>query len=112
MLLQYAESDPEAEIRVKALGQELQKLGWIESRNLHVDYRWAGGNRDHFQRHAADLVKLGEEVIVAVSTPAAKELQRETRAIPIIFTQVNRFPHTYARARHGVLEKHEKQGCE
>ncbi len=89
VLLQYAESDQEAEIRVKALGQELRKLGWIESRNLHVDYRWAGGDRDHFQRYAADLVKLGEEVIVAVSTPAAKELQRETRAIPIIFTQVS-----------------------
>ena len=89
VLLQYAENDPEAEIRVKALGQELRKLGWIEGSNLHVDYRWADGDRDRFQRYAADLVKLGEEVIVAVSSPAAKALQRETRAIPIIFTQVS-----------------------
>lgn len=89
VLLQYAESDPEGEIRLKALGQELGKVGWIEGRNLHVEYRWAGGDRDRFQRYAADLVKLGVEVIVAVSTPAVNALQRETRVVPIIFTQVS-----------------------
>ena len=89
VLLQYAESDAEGETRVKTLGQELRKLGWIEGHNLHVDYRWAGGDRDRFQRYAANLVKLGVEVIVAVSTPAVKALQRETRIIPIIFTQVS-----------------------
>jgi putative ABC transport system substrate-binding protein len=89
VLMQYAESDPEGEIRIDALGQALQKLGWIAGGNLHIDYRWAGGDRDQFQGYAADLVKLGEEVIVAVSTPAVKALQRETRVIPIIFTQVS-----------------------
>jgi putative tryptophan/tyrosine transport system substrate-binding protein len=89
VLMQYSESDPEGQIRVKALEQTLRKLGWTEGKNLRVDYRWAGGDDDRFRVHAAELVRLGEDAIVAVSTPAVKALQRETRTIPIVFTQVS-----------------------
>lgn len=89
VLMQYSESDPEGRIRVKALEQTLQKLGWIQGRNLQVDYRWADGDGDRFRAHAAELVRLGEDAIVAVSSPAVKALQRETHTIPIIFTQVS-----------------------
>ena len=89
VLMQYSESDPEGQIRVKALEQTLQKLGWIQGRNLQVDYRWADGDGDRFRAHAAELVRLGEDAIVAVSSPAVKALQRETHTIPIIFTQVS-----------------------
>ncbi len=64
VLMQYSESDPEGQIRVKALEQTLRKLGWTEGSNLQVDYRWAGGDDDRFRAHAAELVRLGEDAIV------------------------------------------------
>ena len=42
VLLQAAKSDVESEIRVKAFLQGLEQFGWIEGRNLHLEYRWAG----------------------------------------------------------------------
>jgi putative ABC transport system substrate-binding protein len=84
--MQYAERDPEGQIRAKAFSQELQKLGWKVGVNLRIDYRWAGGNRDRFRLHAADLVKLKEELVVAVSTPAVRALRRESLTIPIVFS--------------------------
>jgi putative ABC transport system substrate-binding protein len=89
VLMQYAEGDPEGQIRAKVLTQELEKLGWKSGLNLRIDYRWAAGDRDRFRHHAADLVKLKDELVVAVSTPAVKALQRESKTIPIIFTQVS-----------------------
>jgi putative tryptophan/tyrosine transport system substrate-binding protein len=89
VLMFYAEGDPEAQIRVKALEATLQKLGWAVGRNLIIDYRWAAGRRDAFQVHAADLVRLAEDLILAVSSPAVEAVQHETRTIPTVFTQVS-----------------------
>jgi putative tryptophan/tyrosine transport system substrate-binding protein len=89
VLMQYRESDPEGRRRVEVLEEALQRLGWAKGRNLHVDYRWAGADSDRFRLHAADLVRLRKDAIMAVSSPAAKALQRETRTIPIVFTQVS-----------------------
>jgi putative ABC transport system substrate-binding protein len=85
VLMFYSESDEEARIRAKALEEGLQKSGWTRGRNLRIDYRW--GNR--FQLHAAELVRVGVDVIIAVSTPALKAVQHETHSIPIVFTQVS-----------------------
>jgi putative ABC transport system substrate-binding protein len=89
VLMMYAESDPEAQVRAKALEETLQMLGWRKGRNLRIDYRWVGADSGRFRLHAADLVKLGEEAIIAVSTPAVRALQREPHDIPIVFTQVS-----------------------
>jgi putative ABC transport system substrate-binding protein len=55
VLMQYAESDPEGQIRAKALEETLQKLGWTKNRDLRIDYRWVGGDSDRFRLYAADL---------------------------------------------------------
>src|SRR4029078_8079154 len=89
VLMQYSERDPEGRTRAKALEPTLQQIGWRQGKNLQVDYRWADGDGDRFRAHAAELVSLGEDAIVAVSSPAVKALQRETHTIPIIFTQVS-----------------------
>ena len=89
VLMPYTETDPEGQIRAKALSQELQRLGWKVGVDLRIDYRWAGGDRDRFSLHAADLVRLKEELVVAVSTPAVSALRRESLTIPIVFTQVS-----------------------
>jgi putative ABC transport system substrate-binding protein len=89
VLMMYGESDPEGEIRAKALEETLHRLGWTKGRDLRIDYRWVGADSDRFRLHAADLVKLRDEAIIAVSTPAVRALQRESHAIPIVFTQVS-----------------------
>jgi putative ABC transport system substrate-binding protein len=91
VLMHYSDpnSDHEARVRVEALEHALQKLGWTKGHNLDIDYRWVGTDSGRFRLHAADLASLKLEVIIAVSSPAVKALQRETQAIPIIFTQVS-----------------------
>ena len=89
VLMQYTESDPEGQSRAMALSQGLQNLGWKVGLDLRIDYRWAGGDRDRFRLLAADLVRRRLETIVAVSSPAVRALQRESHAIPIVFTQVS-----------------------
>jgi putative ABC transport system substrate-binding protein len=89
VLMMYAESDPEGQIRAKALEETLQKLGWTKDRDLRIDYRWVGADNERFRLHAADLVKLREEAIIAISSPAVRALQPVSNAIPIVFTQVS-----------------------
>jgi putative ABC transport system substrate-binding protein len=85
VLMYYSESDWEAQIRAKALEEGLEKLGWTRDRNLRIDYRWG----QPLPTLAADLVRLRVDAIIAVSTPAVMAVQRETRTIPIVFTQVS-----------------------
>ena len=81
-----AESDPRSQL-VRRMGEELEKLGWIEGRNLRVEYRFAAGDLDRTRHFAADLVRLAPEVIVAASGAAVRFLQTETRIIPILFLE-------------------------
>jgi putative ABC transport system substrate-binding protein len=57
--------DAEGQARVKALQQGLKELGWIEGRNVRIDYRWTGGDATRIRTYAAELVKLSPDVIVA-----------------------------------------------
>ena len=84
----YSETDPEAQLRLSTLKERLQALGWSEGRNLRVDVRWSSGSADRATTVARELVALQPEVIVSSTTPATVALQRETAAIPIVFTVV------------------------
>ena len=88
LLMGYAESDPEAQARVAAFRVGLQKLGWVEGRNIRIDTRWAALDAEAMQRFAKELVGLQPDVILAHTTPATLAVQQETRAIPIVFVQV------------------------
>ena len=50
VLMAQAADDPEGQARVAAFLQGLRELGWIEGRNLRLDYRWGGGNIGQFAR--------------------------------------------------------------
>ena len=90
VLFGIAENDPEGRNRVDAFRQELEKLGWMVGQNLHVDYRWGGGAEglERMRAHAAELVRLKPDVLLAGATLALVALQQATRDIPIIFAQV------------------------
>jgi len=66
----------------------LRELGWVEGRNLSVEYRWAAGREDQLPAMAADLVRLKMDVIVTLSTPAALAAKQATSEIPIVITFV------------------------
>ena len=88
VLMGYREGDPEGKSYISSFTQRLSELGWTESRNLRVDVRWAAGDVNRMRAIAKELVSLQPEVIVAHSTSVTAALQRETRTIPIVFTNV------------------------
>ena len=88
VLFGLAESDPEGQARLGAFRQSLQALGWVEERNLRVDYRWAAGDLKRTEAFAKELVKANPEVIVVNTPPGLTALRQATSSIPIVFAQV------------------------
>jgi putative ABC transport system substrate-binding protein len=71
----------------KALGaflQALGDLGWVEGRNLVIDYRWAEGKVEALPALAAELVRSNVELIVAPAASAASAAKNASRTIPIV----------------------------
>jgi putative ABC transport system substrate-binding protein len=89
VLIGFDESDPEGQARPAAFQQGLQALGWTDGGNLRIDYRRFVGDPDRIRAAAAELVGLTPDVIIAYAPPAVAALRRETRSIPIVFTQVS-----------------------
>ena len=71
-----------------AFVQGLGDLGYVEGRNLVIEYRFAEGKLDQFPALAAELVALKVKVIVAPPTPAAEAAKQATKTIPIVFAGV------------------------
>ena len=88
VLMAYAESDGDGQADVEAFRQELQKLGWMDGRNLRIDYRWAAVTAEAMERFAKELVALQPDLILSQSTPTTVTLLHQTRTVPIIFANV------------------------
>jgi len=70
--------------RVAAFVQRLHQLGWIENRNVVIEYRWAEGRQERFAEIAAEFVQLKVDLIVAPTTPAVMAAKQATSLIPIV----------------------------
>ena len=66
----------------------LRELGWVEGRNIVIDYRFADGRFEQLPTLAADLVQRKVEVIVATPTPPAVAARKVTGTIPIVMIAV------------------------
>jgi putative ABC transport system substrate-binding protein len=75
-------------VRVEPFRQELVKLGWIEGKNIQIEYRFAGGQPDRQDEIAADLVRLNVDLIVVAGLGAASAAKRATSTIPIVMASV------------------------
>ncbi len=69
---------------LESFRQGLRELGYVEGRNIFIDYRWAEGRFDRFPALAAELIQLRVDVIVTYSNAAVAALQQATRTIPIV----------------------------
>jgi putative tryptophan/tyrosine transport system substrate-binding protein len=75
--------------RVAAFQQGLERRGWFEGRNVHIEWLFSANKYDRLPQLAQEIIALNPDVIFASTTPAIKTLQHETRTIPIVFVQVS-----------------------
>ena len=73
-------------VLVEAFRQELSKLGWIEGKNITIEYRFAEQKPERLPELAADLVRLKVDLIVVSAGPTALAAKRATTTIPIVMT--------------------------
>ncbi len=86
-VMSMAANDPEAQPRVAAFESGLRELGWLDGRNLRIEYRWVSDG-DLLRRNAAELAGMPPDLILATSTPVMAALQEQGVSVPIVFVQV------------------------
>jgi putative ABC transport system substrate-binding protein len=85
VLLPAAPDDPEWQAWVGAFLQGLAQSGWITGRNIRIETRWTKSDTEDTRKHAAELVALAPDVILAAGTSTVGPLLRLTRTVPIVF---------------------------
>ena len=75
-------------VRLEAFWQEIRKLGWIEGKNIAIEYRFAEGKNERLPELVADLVRLKVDVIVGTTTATVSAAKRSGTSIPIVMTNV------------------------
>ena len=88
ILMGLAEDDPETKARLEKFRTDIEKLGWSEGRNVHIEIRFAPAGANA-QALAKQLIALQPDVILAHSAQVADVVQRETRTIPVVFVNVS-----------------------
>jgi putative ABC transport system substrate-binding protein len=89
LFMNLPQDDAEAERSLTAFRVSLAALGWIEGRNIDINYRWATADPSSIRKSASELVKLNPDVILASATDGLAAFQQETRTIPIVFVSVS-----------------------
>jgi ABC-type uncharacterized transport system substrate-binding protein len=88
VLLNLAADDPMGQTRVAAFVQGLQAAGWSDGRNVQIATRWAAADPGNYRKHAAELIALGPDVVLASTTPAVVQLQQASHSVPVVFVSV------------------------
>ena len=86
VLVPLAADDPQSQRRITAFVQGLEAAGWTDGRNIRIDIRWTAGDTDRMRRHAAELVALAPDVILASGGTVVGALLEASRTTPIVFT--------------------------
>jgi putative ABC transport system substrate-binding protein len=66
----------------------LRELGYVEGRNLAIEYRWAEGDYKRFPKLIAELLAIPVEIIVTAGTPASQAVERATTTVPLVMVAV------------------------
>src|SRR5206468_6823381 len=84
VLLLWPENDPMARASVTAFAQAIGRFGWIEGKNVRIDYRFAAGDPTLFKTYAAELVGVSPDVLLSGASLAIAALRQKPRSIPIV----------------------------
>jgi ABC-type uncharacterized transport system substrate-binding protein len=79
VLMGFPESDSQAQSCIAAFRDGLQKLGWMEGRNIRIDTRWPAFDAESRQRFAKELIALQPDLILSHPTPTTAALLQQTR---------------------------------
>jgi putative ABC transport system substrate-binding protein len=85
ILLPATANDAEVQTWIGAFLQALAQSGWTIEHNVRIDIRWATSNAAEIRRHAAELVALTPDAILAQGTSTVGPLLQVTRTVPIVF---------------------------
>jgi putative tryptophan/tyrosine transport system substrate-binding protein len=88
VLMGNPEGDPRVKVNIAAFREGLQSLGWIEGRNVKIEYSPAGGDPTRTRTLATELVANKPDLIVTSSNQVTAIVQQTTRSIPIVFVFV------------------------
>jgi putative tryptophan/tyrosine transport system substrate-binding protein len=89
LFMNLPEEDDWSKRCIAAFQQGLAELGWIEGRNIHIDYRWATADSRSIAISARELVALAPDIILASATDGLAAFQKATSTIPIVFVSVS-----------------------
>jgi len=70
---------------IAAFATRLRELGWVEGRNVGIEYRWAEGRSERYAEIVAEFVRLNVDVILTHNTPTVLVAKQATTTIPIVF---------------------------
>jgi len=85
LLMAFGENDPVGRASVTAFVQALRRFGWVEGKNIRIDYRFAAGDPTLLKTYAAELVGMSPDAILTGGSAAVAALREQTRTIPIVF---------------------------
>jgi ABC-type uncharacterized transport system substrate-binding protein len=89
VLMAHPDNDAEFKAYVGAFWEGLDKLGWTQGRNIHIDFRWGAlDDAEARQRSAKELIALQPDVILTQNTPPTASMLQQTRTIPVVFVVV------------------------
>src|SRR4051794_8440669 len=81
LLMIVAENDPQGHADRAAFEKSLIALGWAPGKNIHLEYRWAGGDSARLRAFATELIDMKPDVIVTEGTPALAAAKQTTQTI-------------------------------
>lgn len=79
----------EVDAGLRAFEEKLAQLGWMDGKNIRIDYRFGRADIGRMEIFAKELVGFNPDLIVGISAQAVAALQRATKMIPIVFTVVS-----------------------
>jgi putative ABC transport system substrate-binding protein len=81
-------SDPLNALRLDAFRQGLRELGYVEGKNINIEYRYAEGRSERLAESAEELVRLKADILVASSAAVARAAKQSNVTIPIVVTNM------------------------
>ena len=88
VLMGTSESDPNQEALVSAFTRSLADLGWKEGANIRIERRWGEGDLARVRTQAAELARIGPDVLFAQGTPGTTALRQAAPTTPLVFVMI------------------------